>query len=60
MIKDRLPRVDELVIEELSRAFSTDSILQRVDLNAEQKVAYLMATREIIIYLETCRDENSN
>lgn len=60
MIKDRLPRVDELVIEELSRAFSTDSILQRLDLNAEQKIAYLMATREIINYLETCRDENSN
>ena len=38
-----VPRVDEIIIDELKRAFNTHSILRREDLNAEQKIAYIMA-----------------
>lgn len=53
-----LPRVDEIVIDEIKRAFSVHSILKRDDLNAEQKIAYITAVEEITNYLNTCREAN--
>lgn len=52
-----VPRVDEVIIEELKRAFDTHSILRRDDLNAEQKIAFIMAVDEVINCLSTWRDE---
>lgn len=51
-----LPRVDEIVIDEIKQAFSVYSILKRDDLNAEQKIAYITAVEEITNYLNTCRE----
>ena len=42
-----LPRVDEIIIDEIKQAFSVHSILKRDDLNAEQKIAYISAIEEI-------------
>ena len=53
-----LPRVDEIVIDEIKQAFSVYSILKRDDLNAEQKIAYITAVEEIINYLNTCRESH--
>ena len=53
-----LPRVDEIIIDEIKQAFSVYSILKRDDLNAEQKIAYITAVEEITNYLNTCREEN--
>ena len=53
-----LPRVDEIIIEEIKHAFSVYSILKRDDLNAEQKIAYITAVEEITNYLNTCREQN--
>mgnify|MGYP003083582369 FL=1 len=53
-----LPRVDEIVIEEIKQAFSVYSILKRDDLNAEQKIAFITAVEEITNYLNTCREAN--
>lgn len=53
-----LPRVDEIIIEEIKQAFSVYSILKRDDLNAEQKIAYITAVEEITNYLNTCREQN--
>lgn len=53
-----LPRVDEIVIDEIKQAFSVYSILKRDDLNAEQKIAYITAVEEITNYLNTCREQN--
>ncbi len=53
-----LPRVDEIVIDEIKQAFSVYSILKRDDLNAEQKIAYITAVEEITNYLNTCREAN--
>lgn len=53
-----LPRVDEVIIDEIKRAFSVHSILKRDDLNAEQKIAYITAVEEITNYLNTCREAN--
>lgn len=58
MTERNLPRVDELVVQEVKKAFDTHYILKRQDLNAEQKIAYLMAVEEIINYLDTCRSEH--
>lgn len=49
-----LPRVDELVVEEVRNAFRYDYVLKRSDLNAEQKIAYLIAIDEVVNYLDTC------
>ena len=38
-----LPRVDEVIIDEIKQAFSVHSILKRDDLNAEQKIAFITA-----------------
>lgn len=57
-MNERLPRVDELIINELARAFAPQSILKRQNLNAEQKIAYMQAIEEVLNYLNTCRDEN--
>lgn len=53
-----LPRVDEIIIDEIKQAFSVYSIIKRDDLNAEQKIAYITAVEEITNYLNTCREEN--
>lgn len=53
-----LPRVDEIIIDEIKQAFSVYSILKRDDLNAEQKIAYITAVEEITNYLNTCREQN--
>lgn len=53
-----LPRVDEVIIDEIKQAFSVYSILKREDLNAEQKIAYITAVEEITNYLNTCREAN--
>lgn len=53
-----LPRVDEIVIDEIKQAFSVYSILKRDDLNAEQKIAYITAVEEITNYLNTCRESH--
>lgn len=53
-----LPRVDEIIIDEIKQAFSVYSILKRDDLNAEQKIAYITAIEEITNYLNTCREAN--
>lgn len=53
-----LPRVDEVIIDEIKQAFSVHSILKREDLNAEQKIAYITAVEEITNYLNTCREAN--
>ena len=53
-----LPRVDEVIIDEIKQAFSVYSILKRDDLNAEQKIAYITAVEEITNYLNTCREAN--
>lgn len=53
-----LPRVDEIIIEEIKQAFSVYSILKRDDLNAEQKIAFITAVEEITNYLNTCREAN--
>lgn len=53
-----LPRVDEIVIDEIKQAFSVYSILKRDDLNAEQKIAFITAVEEITNYLNTCREAN--
>lgn len=53
-----LPRVDEIVIDEINQAFSVYSILKRDDLNAEQKIAYITAVEEITNYLNTCRESH--
>lgn len=53
-----LPRVDEVIIDEIKQAFSVYSILKRDDLNAEQKIAYITAVEEITNYLNTCREQN--
>lgn len=53
-----LPRVDEVIIEEIKQAFSVYSILKRDDLNAEQKIAFITAVEEITNYLNTCREAN--
>ena len=53
-----LPRVDEIIIDEIKQAFSVYSILKRDDLNAEQKIAYITAVEEITNYLNTCREAN--
>lgn len=53
-----LPRVDEIIIDEIKQAFSVYSILKRDDLNAEQKIAYITAVEEITNYLKTCREAN--
>ena len=53
-----LPRVDEVIIDEIKQAFSVHSILKRDDLNAEQKIAYITAVEEITNYLNTCREAN--
>lgn len=53
-----LPRVDEVIIEEIKQAFSVQSILKRDSLNAEQKIAYIMAVEDITNYLTTCREQN--
>ena len=42
-----VPRVDEIIIEELKRD----------NLNAEQKIAYIMAVDEVINCLSSWRDE---
>ncbi len=57
-IDKHLPRVDEIIIEEIKQAFSVYSILKRDDLNAEQKIAYITAVEEITNYLNTCREQN--
>lgn len=53
-----LPRVDEIIIDEIKQAFSVYSILKRDNLNAEQKIAYITAVEEITNYLNTCREQN--
>lgn len=53
-----LPRVDEVIIDEIKQAFSVHSILKRDDLNAEQKIAFIIAVEEITNYLNTCREAN--
>lgn len=53
-----LPRVDEVIIDEIKQAFSVHSILKRDDLNAEQKIAFITAVEEITNYLNTCREAN--
>lgn len=53
-----LPRVDEIIIDEIKQAFSVYSIIKRDDLNAEQKISYITAVEEITNYLNTCREEN--
>jgi hypothetical protein len=53
-----LPRVDEIIIDEIKQAFSVYSILKRDDLNAKQKIAYITAVEEITNYLNTCREAN--
>lgn len=53
-----LPRVDEVIIDEIKQAFSVYSILKRDDLNAEQKIAFITAVEEITNYLNTCREAN--
>ena len=53
-----LPRVDEVIIDEIKQAFSVYSILKRDDLNAEQKIAFITAVEEITNYLDTCREAN--
>lgn len=52
-----VPRVDEIIIDELKRAFDTHSIIRRPDLNAEQKVAFIMAIDEVINCLSSWHDE---
>lgn len=53
-----LPRVDEVIIDEIKQAFSVHSILKRDDLSAEQKIAFITAVEEITNYLNTCREAN--
>lgn len=53
-----VPRVDELIIDEIKRAFDTHSILRREDLNAEQKIAYIMAIDEVTNVLNSWRLEH--
>jgi len=53
-----VPRVDEFIIDELKRAFDTHSILRRTDLNAEQKIAYIMAIDEVTNVLNSWRLEH--
>lgn len=55
---ERLPRVDEIVITTVKKAFDSSYIIKREDLNAEQKIAYMMAIEEVTNFLETCRNEN--
>lgn len=55
---ERLPRVDEIVITTVKKAFDSSYIIKREDLNAEQKIAYMMAIEEVANFLETCRNEN--
>ena len=57
-IDRQLPRVDEIIIDEIKQAFSVYFILKRDDLNAEQKIAYITAVEEITNYLNTCREAN--
>ena len=52
-----VPRVDEIIIDELKRAFDTHSIIRRHNLNAEQKVAFIMAIDEVINCLSSWHDE---
>ena len=55
-----VPRVDEIIIEELKRAFDTHSILKRDNLNAEQKIAYIMAENEGINCFSPRGEEQKN
>ena len=52
-----VPGVDEIIVEELKRAFHTHSILKRDNLNAQQNIAYIMAVDEVINCLGSWRDE---
>ena len=53
-----VPRVDGIIIDELKRAFDTHTILRRADLNAEQKIAYIMAIDEVTNVLNSWRLEH--